>query len=329
MNLSSNELKKQKFKFPDLSNKRVLVLGIGGGCDVITAHSVAQMFVVPQSPSLLLYGNTIGPRKDLAALPQKSSYIYAMQPGEPIPIVQGDECYGSIRIEASLPRDAHGSPYLFVVPHRDGSVEHVTAQNRLALVKDIEQMEFDFIFGVDAGGDSLTGGIDWEKHPALGRDRQMLSVLTSVSNAQFYHLMVSPCSDGESSYETMTTCLDEMVKRNHYKGYFECDPLIPTLKEVCSVLSPKRTPNILVRAFQRELEIVAKQSNSTSDESQDEGPFVKVPRGIEPQVPLEWLVNCYVFEWPRDLDPLYCLPEGDPTQNWKARFDPRNQGAKI
>lgn len=55
MNLSSNELKKQKFKFPDLSNKRVLVLGIGGGCDVITAHSVAQMFVVPQSPSLLLY----------------------------------------------------------------------------------------------------------------------------------------------------------------------------------------------------------------------------------------------------------------------------------
>lgn len=135
-----------------------------------------------------------------------------------------------------------------------------------------------------------------------------------------------------------------MVKRNHYKGYFECDPLIPTLKEVCSVLSPKRTPNILVRAFQRELEIgiqfilililsphvvVAKQSNSTSDESQDEGPFVKVPRGIEPQVPLEWLVNCYVFEWPRDLDPLYCLPEGDPTQNWKARFDPRNQGAKI
>jgi hypothetical protein len=51
----AKELKNQKFKFPELKNKRVLVLGIGGGCDVITAHSVAKVFVVPQSPSLLLY----------------------------------------------------------------------------------------------------------------------------------------------------------------------------------------------------------------------------------------------------------------------------------
>jgi hypothetical protein len=53
-----------------------------------------------------------------------------------------------------------------------------------------------------------------------------------------------------------------------------------------------------------------------------------VPRGIEPVVPRDWLVNCYVFEWPRDLDPLYCLPQGDESQTIKARFDPRTAHAK-
>jgi hypothetical protein len=50
-------------------------------------------------------------------------------------------------------------------------------------------------------------------------------------------------------------CVDEMIKRNHYKGYISCDSLVPSLKEMSSVLSPQRTPNILVRAFENDLEV--------------------------------------------------------------------------
>jgi hypothetical protein len=52
--------------------------------------------------------------------------------------------------------------------------------NKLSLLEDIKQLQFDYIFGVDTGGDSLTGGIDWHDHPSLGRDRQMLALLTWV-----------------------------------------------------------------------------------------------------------------------------------------------------
>jgi hypothetical protein len=66
-------------------------------------------------------------------------------------------------------------------------------------------------------------------------------------------------------------------------------------------------------------------SNENRNENETEYElFVRVPRGIEPVVPRDWLLNCYVFEWPRDVDPLYCLPEGDTSLKLRARFE-RNQ----
>jgi len=31
------------FSFPDLSNKKILVIGMGGGCDVISALGIAKI----------------------------------------------------------------------------------------------------------------------------------------------------------------------------------------------------------------------------------------------------------------------------------------------
>lgn len=80
-------------------------------------------------------------------------------------------------IEQSLPRGPEGSPILFVIPKRKGvDIEKLTEANRNALLEDMEKFKFDIIYAVNAGGDSLTGGVDFHNDPALGRDRQMVYI---------------------------------------------------------------------------------------------------------------------------------------------------------
>ena len=65
------------------------------------------------------------------------------------------------------------SPVLCVVPAKKGTVEEVTRTNSAALVPEIQALGFEWVVGVDAGGDSLTGGIDFMEggSPEVGRDR--------------------------------------------------------------------------------------------------------------------------------------------------------------
>lgn len=43
------------FQMPELKMKRVLVVGIGGGCDAITAYSVAKDIIDKYQPQTLVY----------------------------------------------------------------------------------------------------------------------------------------------------------------------------------------------------------------------------------------------------------------------------------
>jgi len=285
----------KNFNFPDITNKKVLVLGIGGGCDAITAFSIAQE-CIKYNPNEIYYGNSIGPRK-LDGWIQQTQFIFSSPIGDSVPILYGDNCNGSVRIEESLPRSSNGSPYIFMVPFREGNIQDTTKKNKEALVSDITEMKFDFIFGVDAGGDSLTGGIDWKLHPSLGRDRQMLTILSSIPNTVVYHFLVAPCCDGETTHKVMQYYLDVACLNGHYRGCFSVDSLIPILKNCSKSLSETRTPNIIVNAYEKKLEYDPPNQNL----------LVRIYRGLNPTVPIKWLTTCFVFEWPQNMDPCYCL----------------------
>lgn len=55
---------RKNYHWPDLTGKRTLVVGIGGGCDAIMAYAVAKDLVAPLTKSqVVVYGNTVGPRE--------------------------------------------------------------------------------------------------------------------------------------------------------------------------------------------------------------------------------------------------------------------------
>jgi len=279
----------------NFENRRVLVIGLGGGCDCIVAYAFVKDILTPltkDKKTTIVYGNTIGPR-DLPDHKQIKDCIFAV-PAIPQPLVSGDNFYGNSKIDCSLPRGDEGSPLLFIVKENSGkNHKEVYERNKSAIISDINDMRFDYVFGIDTGGDSLTGGIDWKDHPALGRDRQMLAILTCLNPpTQFWHCMVAPCSDGESSYELMKTYIDRASSDGTLIGTFSCIPMMNTLRELCINVGPTRTPSLMLRAFDNQLE---------TDKLNPQ--FIILPRGIKPIVPIEWLLTGYLLQWPRNIFP--------------------------
>lgn len=290
---------KQVFQLPNerVDGKNILVVGLGGGCDVISALAVRDSIKLNYSPKQIYCATTTGPR-DFTDCEQVFPNIYKL-PKHAKEIDPSVSTYKTILIENSMPRDEYGSPFLFVVPHRDnGSINEITNRNKDAVLPGIKQLNsWDLIIGVDAGGDSLTGGIDFLLDPALGRDRQMLTIL-ATSGIPFIHYLLAPCCDGESSQELMNQCVSQADTLGMYLGYFKIQKEIAeTMKRLSLALSPNRTTNIISNS------VLELQSEELIHDS-----VVLVDRGIKPTIPLFWLQVVLVFEWPCDMTPSLLLP---------------------
>merc|ERR1719473_1095520 len=156
-----------EFELPQLSaSSRAIVIGMGGGCDVFAATALSRVWQ-SQAPegATVLSANCIG----LRPLPDDHEPIVPSAlikiPATPVPLVPGDEAYGSTRIECSVePRGPEGAPFLFIVP-KDGksglTLEEVTKANCDAISAALKALRIDEVIAVDLGGDSLTGGIDF------------------------------------------------------------------------------------------------------------------------------------------------------------------------
>ena len=260
-----NELLKKSFTWPDLSDRRVLVVGLGGGCDIISAYAVARMLRASH-PAEVVYGNT--KRQDDGKLEYVSEHVRHVSSWQPESIMD-DLAYGTTAIDHMIPRGDRGCPFIFLIS---------TLPSASSLADEIRQLEFDFLVGVDTGGDSL---IESAISGPEGRDKQMLRILCSTE-LPLLHVVLAPGSDGESTHSALTDSFRQQMKQGSYLGCFQLDKMIPLINTVSHCLSSDRTPRIIVAGFENELETT-------------ENGFVVVPRGIQPTVPLAWLTHAFVF----------------------------------
>jgi hypothetical protein len=257
----STQLEAVPFTFPSVTGKNVFVLGLGGGCDIITAFAVSKL--LDSSAAKIIYGNTkvgnVGPVEAI------TPHIVRVASPEPTP-GQRPRGHGKAAIDHSVPRNAHGCPW--IVRLDDEAAER-------AIVGEIRSLSFDLIIGIDAGGDSIGRDV-------FERDQRMLRVLLQAG-VPVLHIVVAPGCDGEITVADLRSALGLRLASGRYRGCFALAPILPVLRENSFDLSEKRTPRIILAAAEGQLPRTP------------EG-LVIVPRGCQPVVPASWLAKGFVFE---------------------------------
>jgi hypothetical protein len=252
------------FTFPDVTGRHVFVLGLGGGCDVITAFAVSRLL----PPALrVVYGNT--KTDNVGPIERVTPHVVrvASTPPEHGRKVKG--C-GSAAIDHGVPRDAWGSPWIVLLGGDSAEAD---------LPGEIGTLGFDLIIGVDAGGDSI---VTKRGRAPRGRDQRMLAVLLRTG-VPVLHVVVGPGCDGESRTEDLRDALAARLHAGAYRGCFPVAPILPVLREQSRGLSESRTPRIVLAAADGRLDRTATGR-------------VVVPRGCRPEVPPSWLAHAFVFE---------------------------------
>jgi hypothetical protein len=247
-----------------LPGRKVLIVGVGGGCDIISAYAVSRL--LPEALAwVAAYGNT-KKRQDNAIEPI-SAHVFRLTDAV-TPITAGRRTHGTVTIDCSVPRGPGGCPFIFLLP------QHV---DEAAVADEVVALGFDVILGVDTGGDSIVGDPD----RGASRDKRMLRVLRRTG-LPLFHAVLAPGSDGESSFEDLQGAIRARVEQGSYAGCFALEPVLAELRKLSESLSSQRTPRIILAAAEGRLECDAR------------GRCV-VPRGIQPAVPREWLTHGFVF----------------------------------
>jgi hypothetical protein len=257
-----DDLTSVPFAFPDVRGQKILVLGLGGGCDVITAYAVAQQ--LGPDTATVVYANT-----KTADVGQPDSVTAHIRRVSGPPVGPRGRTHGTTKIDQSVPRGPEGCPWVFLL--FEGAAER-------ELVGEMRSLGFDLLVGVDTGGDSIAdkGGKGWR-----GRDQRMLRVLRRTG-LPLLHVVAAPGTDGEASYRDLRDSMVAEAAEGRYLGCFSLEPLLPTLRSLSGPLSPTRTPCLILAAAEGRLE-------------RTESGLLVVPRGKRPAVPESWLTHAFVF----------------------------------
>eukprot|EP01083_Nonionella_stella_P013739 38646_1 len=281
--------------------KRILIIGMGGGCDVFSAYSYYKYLSnhsksshAKQSP-VLLFGNCTSIRDDLKKHKKVCNYLYEIHTHQDFVAGAVNKHYGTTKLEESIPfeydKDTnvfHG-PYLIAVPIKRFSSEInniglATMVNNEALSECFNYLNVDLIIGIDNGGDSLTCGIDYSNDPELARDRQVLYAMKhNKYNTPYIHYVFGPGCDGESTVRQLLDSVED--ENNRFIGAFQLnDGIMNIMRDRSKLLSDYRTPNIMYSAF------IQRNEENSND-------LVTIPRGRTPRIhiPKHWLHTCWAF----------------------------------
>lgn len=252
------------FHFPDVAGRKALVLGLGGGCDVITAYAFSRLLPGGELADVF-YGNT--KTADAGATLPVTPHVLRVS-GPMVESAHRVHRRGKAWIDHAIPRAANGSPLIFMLDDQ-------TAEQELA--GQIQSLGFDLLIGIDTGGDSIATK---RGRGHLGRDQRMVAVLLRTG-LPLLHVVVAPGSDGEASEAKLRAAIHQRIDGGRYLGSFALDGLLPVYQVFREALGETRTPRIILAAFE--------------DRLTRRGDRVVVPRGRKPAVPRSWLTTGFVF----------------------------------
>src|SRR5262249_428429 len=99
------------FVFPDVAGQKVLVLGLGGGCDIITAFAFSRLLDGAGSRGIV-YGNT--KTADVGSVEHVTEHILRVT-GPLIEAGRRVRGRGKAWIDHSVPRSPNGSPWIVLL----------------------------------------------------------------------------------------------------------------------------------------------------------------------------------------------------------------------
>jgi hypothetical protein len=248
----------QSFSWPSVNGKRVLVVGIGGGSDVVAATALADR-LQSAGAAEVIYGNA--KRHAAAGMTMRSRFIGELPPTV-VPLTPDSVLKGTCAIDAAMPRGAQGSPLIFLTP---------TSSDTAEFTAELAALNADLVVAVDTGGDVLMGA-------AGGRDWRMLQGLRGLG-VPLLLAVVGPCSDGELSFTELRQNVVDAAGRGVYLGTSALNDVMPRYRELSAGLPPYRTPQIVLDALL-----------SPADS------LIAVPRGNWPRVPAGWLRTVLWFD---------------------------------
>jgi len=315
--------------FRSFEGKNILVVGMGGGCDVFMAYTFAKLINKDCcGTGDVAYANCISER--VGGLPSDHkelipNALYAV-PLEPRAIIKGENTYGTTLLEQSVPRGAKNSPLLIFIKgsknvKTEEDVKALTETNERTFQLVLDSLQVDVVFGIDCGGDSLTGGKDFTFDPQTGRDQQVLLALKNYQQShfgfQFIHLVLGPGCDAETSESDM---IKEVWRTSNFTltgskgrtflGAFSLDRMINECFHLVENLETNRTPYLMYRALVNDQQYCLEKP--TSDELSNEAnrDLVKLSRHQNSEiVPRKWLTHGLVFKYEM----------GAPRPHWNVR----------
>lgn len=256
------------FQFPSVEAKRVLVAGVGGGCDIITAYALAEQLRAGQ-PQALVYANT--KRRIHHGLTHVTKHIFSI-PRWMRALRFLATKRNATRIEQRVPPGDEGSPWLLhLSKHRD---------SRQRLAEELAEQGFDLIIAVDTGGDSVAESATSGER---GTDKLMVAALKSLGTP-FLLVVAGPGCDGEAPFEDLAQAFEQLRSEGRYAGCFSLGPMLTAFAAYGAPLEDIRTTNVILAAHEKRLEKAAQR-----------GSFI-VPRGVRPAIPAAWLLRAFVFQ---------------------------------
>ena len=257
------------------TNGKILCIGMGGGCDIITAYVTSQH--LPGLSKDIHWGNTKRNPQEAVQLTPKG-HIHRVTAHRPLE--KGKNYYGTCGIDAAVPQ-GELSPLLVRIPRVEKGAK--ADENVLReIASELRTLGFDAVVGVDAGGDSLTGGIDHAGDPSTGVDQMMGRVLM-YSGLPYMQVVCGLGSDGESTQEQILKCIEAERQSGAFIGEIPMKGWAPAYRQLSGVLEDYRTPNIMAKA----IELVEQGVDPMTE-------FL-VERGDKPKIPILWLSQAYLF----------------------------------
>lgn len=248
------ELMRTVYRVPDLAGYRVLLAGLGGGCDIFTAWAIRHVLAGAGAAEFVC-SNTTRRGYDDTAQETLSPHVLTSD----ILRYLAEDPVAAVRPVDSL---------LFVVPDR---------ADEAGFIDEVRRLRFDFIFGIDAGGDSLTPSA---LSGPEGRDKTTLRLLRQTG-LPLHHVVVGPGCYGEATADALADAILREASLGRYLGCLSLEPLYADFRRIARHLTPDRTPRIILAA--------AARAAGSDDRT------MIVERGLWPLIPVDWLVRGFVF----------------------------------